>query len=78
MESRLLSHQTQFLHCIHQYDMAGGDNEFVDGLRVGSIIRADHPREWETLTTTCVDFWDVGQEETCGRFHKASSLPIFQ
>ena len=58
--------------------MEGGDNEFVDGFYIGNLIRMHHPKEWETLTTACIDFWDIGKEDISGKFHKVTSLPTFQ
>ena len=77
-ETNLFIFQTQFLHCIQQYHMEGGDNEFVDGFYIGQLIRDNYPEEWEALTTSSLDYWDVGTEEVCGNFHKITSLPTFQ
>ncbi len=66
------------LHCIQQYEMSGADNEFVDGFYLAKMIESNHPKEWKTLTTVPVDFWDVGvEEEPYGKFHKVTSLPTF-
>jgi hypothetical protein len=48
----------------------------VDGFRVGKIIREQHPAEWDILTSTKVNFWDVGTNDY-GEFHKVTSFPTF-
>jgi gamma-butyrobetaine dioxygenase len=68
----------QLLHCIQQYEMEGAENEFVDGFYLANMIRDKFPKEYKTLTTVPVDFWDVGvEEEPYGEFHKVTSIPSF-
>lgn len=68
----------QFLHCVKQTDMSGGDNEFVDGFHLAGIIRRSFPKYWSLLTRMQINFWDVGSEKFSGAFYKSTSLPTFQ
>lgn len=66
----------QFLHCIGQHKIIGGENEFADGFNIARIIQDNNPTEFKILSTVNVDFWDEGvEEEPIGEFHKVSSLP---
>ena len=77
----------QFLHCIEQRELKGGENEFTDGFHIASVIQNNNPEDFKTLTTVNVDFWNVGvdstpkhfhnevEEESFGEFHKVTSLP---
>ena len=68
----------QFLHCIEQYKVIGGENEFTDGFHIAKIIQDNNPEDFKTLSTVNVDFWDEGvEEEPIGEFHKVTSLPTF-
>ena len=68
----------QFLHCIEQCELKGGENEFTDGFHIASMIQQNNPDDFKTLSTVKVDFWDVGvEEEPIGEFHKVTSLPTF-
>ncbi len=70
--------QIQFLHCINQYNMDGGDSEFADGFRVADAIRRRHTEEWELLTGQPVQFWDVGTDIKGGEFHKLNAVPMIK
>ncbi len=61
-----------------QFQMKGAENEFVDGFAVADFIRRYHPEEWHILTNFKVDFWDVGEEETIGPFHKVGFKPVIE
>lgn len=67
----------QFLHCIRQSGMDGGENEFVDSFNVAEKIRLNHPEAFKYLTEVEVDFKDIGHEE--GReFHKKLARTIIK
>ena len=73
----------QFLHCIKQYQGAGGKNEFVDAFAVAEKMREHFPAEFELLSKTDVHFWDAGVLDNddaglSGKFHKRNSFPTFQ
>ena len=72
----------QFLHCIKQYQGAGGDNQFADAFAVAEKMREQFPAEFELLSKTEVHFWDAGvlddDAEFSGKFHKRNSFPTFQ
>ena len=70
--------QTQFLHCIDQFEGDGGQNEFVDGFHIENTIRQNYPEEHNILTKTKIDFADMGNEDIVGEFHKVFQAPIFQ
>ena len=68
----------QFLHCIEQCELTGGENEFTDGFNIAKMIQDNNPQDFKTLSEVNVDFWDVGvEEEPIGEFHKVTSLPTF-
>ncbi|XP_044114921.1 gamma-butyrobetaine dioxygenase [Neovison vison] len=49
----------QFLHCIKQ-TVTGGDSEIVDGFNVCQKLREKNPRAFQILSSTFVDFTDIG------------------
>ncbi|XP_032212882.1 gamma-butyrobetaine dioxygenase [Mustela erminea] len=49
----------QFLHCIKQ-TVTGGDSEIVDGFNVCRKLREKNPRAFQILSSTFVDFTDIG------------------
>ena len=75
---QLILLQTQFLHCIDQFNGDGGESQFVDGFHVEKIIRQSHPEEHKILTTTKVDFVDVGTEDIAGEFSKMFQASVFK
>ncbi|XP_013379806.1 gamma-butyrobetaine dioxygenase isoform X1 [Lingula anatina] len=68
------SPEIQLLHCIKQADGMGGSNEFVDGPYVAKQLRDLNPEAYKTLTTTLVDFYDVGEEAY--KFNFAYRWPV--
>lgn len=52
---RLSTPSVQALHCL-QNDALGGDSTFVDGFRAARDLKSQHPKFFETLTTTPVRF----------------------
>ena len=67
--------QTQFLHCM-KADTVGGENDFADGFKVEKIMKELHYEEWKILSTTLVEFGDIGTDEF-GIFYKAKYCPHF-
>ncbi|KAK9409949.1 gamma-butyrobetaine dioxygenase [Crotalus adamanteus] len=49
----------QFLHCIKQTS-TGGESEVVDGFHVANKFKAQNPYAFKILTSTFVDFTDIG------------------
>uniref|UniRef100_A0A8D0BDS5 gamma-butyrobetaine dioxygenase n=1 Tax=Salvator merianae TaxID=96440 RepID=A0A8D0BDS5_SALMN len=49
----------QLLHCIKQTP-SGGESEVVDGFHVANKLRKQNPQAFQILTSTLVDFTDVG------------------
>ncbi|XP_019375035.1 PREDICTED: gamma-butyrobetaine dioxygenase [Gavialis gangeticus] len=49
----------QFLHCIKQ-TTTGGESEVVDGFHVSRKLKQQNPQAFQILTSTLVDFTDVG------------------
>ncbi|XP_042302331.1 gamma-butyrobetaine dioxygenase [Sceloporus undulatus] len=49
----------QFLHCIKQTP-TGGESEVVDGFHVANKLKEVNPQAFQILTSTFVDFTDVG------------------
>ena len=69
--------QTQFLHCLAQEGVIGGENEFADGFYVERLMRDNYPNEWRILHSTKVEWNDIGQD-MFGSFCKVKFNPIFQ
>ena len=70
-------YQTQFLHCLAQEGVIGGENEFADGFYVERLMRDNYPNEWRILHSTKVEWNDIGQD-MFGSFCKVKFNPIFQ
>lgn len=51
--------QVQLLHCIKQ-TATGGESEVVDGFHVANKLKKQNPEAFQILTSTAVDFTDVG------------------
>jgi hypothetical protein len=39
--------QLQFLHCVEQNQLEGGESTFCDGFNLEAIMRKNHPDEWQ-------------------------------
>ena len=57
-------------------DTVGGENDFADGFKVEKHMREHHHEEWSILSTTLVEFGDIGTDEF-GIFYKAKYCPHF-
>jgi gamma-butyrobetaine dioxygenase len=57
LPTRELQPGLQFLHCLIN-DAVGGESVFVDGFAIGEAMRRDHAREFATITTTPMAFWN--------------------
>ena len=57
LPTRELQPGVQFLHCLIN-DATGGESVFVDGFAIGEAMRAEHPKEFATITTTPMAFWN--------------------
>jgi gamma-butyrobetaine dioxygenase len=57
LPTRELQPGVQFLHCLVN-DATGGESVFVDGFAIGEAMRAEHPHEFATITTTPMAFWN--------------------
>ena len=57
LPTRELQPGLQFLHCLIN-DAVGGESVFVDGFAIGEALRAHHPAEFATITTTQMAFWN--------------------
>ncbi|XP_022082911.1 gamma-butyrobetaine dioxygenase-like isoform X2 [Acanthaster planci] len=68
----------QMLHCIERTNIAGGENQFVDGLHVAQQIRTEFPAAYQLLTTQEIDFRGGGTTESGNAFHLKSSLPTIK
>ena len=55
------SPDVQWLHCIEQFQMEGGENEFVDGYHLLDIIRHKHPEVWSTMIKVPIEWLDTGR-----------------
>lgn len=49
----------QFLHCLRQAE-TGGESEVIDGFHVCNQLREQNPEAFHSLSSTLVDFNDVG------------------
>jgi gamma-butyrobetaine dioxygenase len=57
LPTRELQPGVQFLHCLVN-DAVGGESVFVDGFAIGEAMRAEHPEDFATITTTPMAFWN--------------------
>ncbi len=57
LPTRELQPGVQFLHCLVN-DAVGGESVFVDGFAIAEALRAEHPADFATLTTTPMAFWN--------------------
>ncbi|XP_038048397.1 gamma-butyrobetaine dioxygenase-like [Patiria miniata] len=64
----------QMIHCIEQAKGPGGENWFTDGFKVALDLKAQDPEAFELLSTTLLEFNDIG-EDVYGRFHQHSRHP---
>nr|XP_019954944.1 PREDICTED: gamma-butyrobetaine dioxygenase [Paralichthys olivaceus]XP_019954945.1 PREDICTED: gamma-butyrobetaine dioxygenase [Paralichthys olivaceus] len=51
----------QFVHCISQA-AEGGESEVVDGFHMVELLQREDPEAYRTLTSTQVDFTDMGRD----------------
>ncbi|KAK7077966.1 Gamma-butyrobetaine dioxygenase, partial [Halocaridina rubra] len=65
----------QFIHCIVQYAGDGGDTRVSDAVHVARELKRLHPKHYEILINTLVDWFDEGTDET-GEFNKVLQLPM--
>ncbi|KAK3888969.1 hypothetical protein Pcinc_007009, partial [Petrolisthes cinctipes] len=65
----------QLIHCIHQYEGEGAESQVTDAVKVARDLSQSHPHHYHALTTTPVDWWDVGSDKT-GPFFKVLRLPM--
>ena len=70
----------QFLHCIEQYQLEGGDNQFCDGFMIEKIMKENFYEDWKVLTEIGVPFMDDGSEtiDGYGDFSKVQVVPTFE
>ena len=53
----------QLLHCVQQtQDVIGGENEFADSFQVAERLKEKHPKSYEILERTLIDFYDYGSD----------------
>ncbi|XP_002736971.1 gamma-butyrobetaine dioxygenase-like [Saccoglossus kowalevskii] len=62
----------QMLHCIQQYDGEGGDSEFTDGFKAAIQLKKENPKAFEILTTTWLNFSDIGIDYYSYHFNRQS------
>ncbi|XP_075919802.1 gamma-butyrobetaine dioxygenase-like [Petromyzon marinus] len=74
MYSALLS-CVQFLHCVRQA-LRGGSSQLVDGFWVCEQLRREQPAAFRLLTSTPLNFVDVGADQW--DFHVHSRNPVIQ
>lgn len=63
------------LHCLTQSKSSGGENLLTDGFLVAERMRLDWEKYYEILTTTLVDWCDIG-EENGQKFYCVHRSPI--
>ncbi|XP_064115635.1 gamma-butyrobetaine dioxygenase-like isoform X2 [Macrobrachium nipponense] len=70
--------EIQLLHCIEQASCRGGENVLVDSFNVAEQLRDRYPEKFELLSTTPIDFIDVGNETKLKRFFELSKHPLIE
>jgi len=63
------------LHCLTQSTSSGGANLLVDGFWVAERMKLDWEKYYEILTTTLVDWVDVGEEDG-QKFYTLHRAPV--
>jgi gamma-butyrobetaine dioxygenase len=63
------------LHCLVQSKSHGGKNLITDGFYVAELMRRDFPEHFETLSTVCVNWCDLGNEMG-KRYHYVLRKPV--
>uniref|UniRef100_A0A336MZN0 CSON007050 protein n=1 Tax=Culicoides sonorensis TaxID=179676 RepID=A0A336MZN0_CULSO len=63
------------LHCLVQSDSKGGHNQITDGFYVANLLKEEYPEYFKTLTSTLVNWSDIG-EENGNKFHSIFRAPV--
>lgn len=64
-----------FLHCLMQTESKGGYSLISDGFYAAQQLELKHPKYFEILSKTIVDWSDVGQEDG-KKFHSIYRAPV--
>lgn len=64
------------LHCLVQSKSSGGQNLIADAFYVATLMKNDYPAEFKALSTTLVNWTDIGKEETGPPFHSIYRAPV--
>lgn len=64
-----------FLHCIEQTESAGGFSLISDGFYAAEKLKLNYPELFDVLSTTLVDWSDVGEEDG-NKFHSINRAPV--
>ena len=54
----------------------GGANQFADGFYAAQQLKYRYPEHFKTLTTTYVDFYDIGTDVY--KFHMHAKHPVIK
>lgn len=65
------------LHCIVQTKSAGGENLLTDSYYVAEKLRIENKAAFDILTTTPVNWFDIGVEGD-QKFHKIMRAPVIR
>ncbi|XP_015588800.1 gamma-butyrobetaine dioxygenase [Cephus cinctus] len=63
------------LHCLVQTPSIGGETQLTDCLYVAEYLKKNDPETYKVLTTTYVDWNDIGQEDG-NHFHSINRAPV--
>lgn len=63
------------LHCIVQTKSKGGENLLTDSFFVAEKLRSENKEAFDILTTTPVNWFDIGVEGD-QKFHKIMRAPV--
>ncbi|ALC41125.1 CG10814 [Drosophila busckii] len=63
------------LHTLQQSDSPGGWNLLTDAFHVADLLRAEHPKAFQMLSETPVDWADIGSEKGLS-FHNIWRAPV--
>lgn len=63
------------LHCLVQSESSGGANQISDGFYVANLMRKEFPEDYRILTTTLVNWNDIGNENG-NDFHSIYRAPV--
>lgn len=74
MATVLSQSQVQFLNCLRQCEVKGGESQFVDAKRVAETLKKEEPEWYEYMTNVKLDFRLLGIDYIDSHLQHARNL----